>query len=161
MSIGAMEKLDLSASRTSVNLAPAELIEDAIRRGEGTLASNGALVCKTGTFTGRCPKDKYLEDTPGIHDKIWWGKVNQAMSHGLPVVATSCAAEGMYTEHGRDILVADDAAAFAAEVCRLYRDGDLWARLAANGRINVERYFSLDAARRSLESLLAELEPGG
>ena len=89
------------------------------------------------------------------------GKVNQAMSHGLPVVATSCAAEGMYTEHGRDILVADDAAAFAAEVCRLYRDGDLWARLAANGRINVERYFSLDAARRSLESLLAELEPGG
>ena len=83
------------------------------------------------------------------------------MSHGLPVVATSCAAEGMYTEHGRDILVADDAAAFAAEVCRLYRDGDLWARLAANGRINVERYFSLDAARRSLESLLAELEPGG
>ena len=80
MSIGAMEKLDLSASRTSVNLAPAELIEDAIRRGEGTLASNGALVCKTGTFTGRCPKDKYLEDTPGIHDKIWWGKVNQAIT---------------------------------------------------------------------------------
>lgn len=89
------------------------------------------------------------------------GKVNQAMSHGLPVVATSCAAEGMYTEHGRDILVADDATAFAAEVCRLYRDADLWARLAANGRINVERHFSLEAARRSLESLLAELESSG
>jgi len=89
------------------------------------------------------------------------GKVNQAMSHGLPVVATSCAAEGMYTEHGRDILVADDGAAFAAEVCRLYRDGELWTRLAENGRINVELHFSLDAARRSLESLLAELESGG
>jgi glycosyltransferase involved in cell wall biosynthesis len=86
------------------------------------------------------------------------GKVNQAMSHGLPVVATSCAAEGMYTEHGHDILVADDGIAFAAEVCRLYRDGELWARLAENGRINVERHFSLDAARRSLELLLAELE---
>jgi len=85
------------------------------------------------------------------------GKVNQAMSHGLPVVATSCAAEGMYTEHEHDILVADDGVAFAAEVCRLYRDGDLWQRLAENGRINVDRHFSLDAARRSLESLLSEL----
>ena len=85
------------------------------------------------------------------------GKVNQAMSHGLPVVATSCAAEGMYTEHGHDILVADDRTAFAAEVCRLYRDGELWARLAENGRINVERHFSLDAARRSLEALMAAL----
>jgi hypothetical protein len=25
---------------------------------------------------GRSPKDKYLEDVPAIHDKIWWGKVN-------------------------------------------------------------------------------------
>lgn len=91
------------------------------------------------------------------------GKVNQAMSHGLPVVATSCAAEGMYTKHGRDILVADDRTAFAAEVCRLYRDGELWARLAENGRINVERHFSLDAARRSLDALMVQLgrrDPG-
>ncbi|MBS3747754.1 MAG: glycosyltransferase [Wenzhouxiangellaceae bacterium] len=89
------------------------------------------------------------------------GKVNQAMSHGLPVVATSCAAEGMYAEHGRDILVADDAASFAAEVCRLYGDRELWQRLAENGRRNVERHFSLDAARKALQALLARLESGG
>jgi len=86
------------------------------------------------------------------------GKVNQAMSHGLPVVATSCAAEGMYAEHGRELLVADDAKAFAAEICRLYRDRTLWQRLAENGRRNVEQHFSLDAARTALEALLAELE---
>lgn len=80
MSIGALEKLDLSKGRVSVNLSPAELIEEAIRRGEGTLAANGALVCTTGAYTGRCPKDKYLEDTPGIHSKIWWGKVNQPVT---------------------------------------------------------------------------------
>ncbi len=80
MSIGALESLDLAAGRTSVNLAPAELIEHAIKRGEGTLAANGALVCITGKLTGRSPKDKYLEDTPAIHDKIWWGKVNQPIS---------------------------------------------------------------------------------
>lgn len=83
------------------------------------------------------------------------GKVNQAMSHGLPVVATSCAAEGMFTTHEHDILMADDAEAFAAEIVRLYRDEALWTKIAANGRENVRRHFSVDAARRALERLLA------
>lgn len=82
------------------------------------------------------------------------------MSHGLPVVATACAAEGMYVEHERDILIADDAKSFADEVCRLYRDRELWQRLAENGRSNVDQYFSLNAARNALQAMLAELEPG-
>ena len=87
------------------------------------------------------------------------GKVNQAMSHGLPVVATSCAAEGLYAEHGRELLIADDAKSFAAEVCRVYQDRALWQRLAENGRRNVEQHFSLDSARTALKALLADLEP--
>ena len=55
------------------NCSAAHLIEEAIRRGEGELASNGALCCLTGDRTGRSPKDKFLEDTPGIHDNIDWG----------------------------------------------------------------------------------------
>ncbi|HMB38584.1 MAG TPA: glycosyltransferase [Wenzhouxiangellaceae bacterium] len=78
------------------------------------------------------------------------GKVNQAMSYGLPVVATSCAAEGMYTEHGVDILMADDASQFAAEIIRLYQDPELWEALAENGRLNVERHFSVAAARQAV-----------
>lgn len=72
--------LDLSAQRCLKNLAPAVLIEHAIAAGEGRLAANGALVCMTGDRTGRSPKDKYLEDTPDIHDKIDWGKVNQPIT---------------------------------------------------------------------------------
>jgi phosphoenolpyruvate carboxykinase (ATP) len=75
-----LDQLDLSPTRASINLAPAELVERAIAAGEGKLASNGALVCMTGDRTGRSPNDKFLEDTPGIHGKIWWGKVNQALS---------------------------------------------------------------------------------
>jgi glycosyltransferase involved in cell wall biosynthesis len=86
------------------------------------------------------------------------GKVNQAMSHGLPVVATSCAAEGMYAESGRDLLLADDAESFAAAVVRLYRDPVLWQRLAEHGRINVETHFSVAAARRSMSDLLERLD---
>ena len=93
------------------------------------------------------------------------GKVNQAMSHGLPVVATSCAAEGMYTEHGVDILMADEAHRFAAEVVRLYQDRELWQSLAQNGRMNVENHFSVSAARQAvmgtLESVGLAVSAGG
>ena len=75
------------------------------------------------------------------------GKVHQAMAHGLPVVATSAAVEGMHLRDGEDVLVADDAAAFADAVRRLHGDDALWSRLSANGRDNVARHFSLDAAR--------------
>ncbi len=62
------------------NLPAAALIEMAVRRGEGVLAANGALVCDTGERTGRSPTDKFLEDTPGIHDNIDWGRTNQPIT---------------------------------------------------------------------------------
>ncbi|MBO9664715.1 glycosyltransferase [Dokdonella sp.] len=82
------------------------------------------------------------------------GKVNMAMSYGMPVVATTAAVEGMYVRAGEDVLVADEAAAFAADVVRLYRDPALWKRLSANGLANVERHFSFSAAREALRQLL-------
>ncbi|MBD9469895.1 glycosyltransferase [Pseudoxanthomonas sp. PXM01] len=75
------------------------------------------------------------------------GKVNLSMAHGQPVVATSCAIEGMHLTDGHDVLVADDAAGFAEAVLRLYADAALWQRLADNGRENITRHFSMDAAR--------------
>ena len=44
------------------------------------------------------------------------GKVNLSMAHGQPVVATPCAVEGMHLVDGDDVLVADDAEAFADAV---------------------------------------------
>ncbi|MDX2131742.1 MAG: phosphoenolpyruvate carboxykinase (ATP) [Planctomycetota bacterium] len=76
MSQAILDRLDSSSSRVFANLSSAELVERALRAGEGQLASNGAIVCLTGDRTGRSPKDKHLEDVPAIHDKIWWGKVN-------------------------------------------------------------------------------------
>ncbi len=82
------------------------------------------------------------------------GKVNMAMSYGLPVVATPIAVEGMHVILGTDILVANDAAAFAAAVVDLYRDETLWNTLSAHGLANVERHFSFDAARAAVQRIL-------
>ncbi|HET7403287.1 MAG TPA: glycosyltransferase [Usitatibacter sp.] len=82
------------------------------------------------------------------------GKVNQAMSRGLPVVATSASIEGMHLAVGEEVLVADEPSAFADAIVRAYTDEALWNRLSRGGLANVERHFSRAVARASLEELL-------
>ena len=62
------------------NLSPAQLVEIALKRGEGQLSITGALVVTTGKYTGRSPKDKFIVDTENIHNEIAWGKVNKPIS---------------------------------------------------------------------------------
>jgi phosphoenolpyruvate carboxykinase (ATP) len=62
------------------NLGAAKLVEFAIQRHEGVLADNGALVVRTGYFTGRSPKDKYVVRDGLTDSTVNWGPVNQPMS---------------------------------------------------------------------------------
>jgi GT2 family glycosyltransferase/glycosyltransferase involved in cell wall biosynthesis len=82
------------------------------------------------------------------------GKINMAMSYGLPVVATTPAAEGMQTRDGEDLLVADSPEDFAAAIVRAYADVALWQKLSDNGLANVRAHFSFDAARAALARIL-------
>ena len=73
-----LEKLGLgNAACVYRNLTPAQLTEHALRRGEGALSDTGALVVKTGKYTGRSANDKFIVDTPAVHDEIAWGDVNR------------------------------------------------------------------------------------
>ena len=75
-----IEKLGIINSKAVYrNLPAAQLVEKALERGEGTLSNTGALVVKTGKYTGRSPEDKFVVDYPSIHDEIAWGKVNVPM----------------------------------------------------------------------------------
>ena len=61
------------------NLGTAQLVEKALQRHEGMLASGGAFVLQTGQFTGRSPKDKYIVREPDTETTVEWGAVNQPM----------------------------------------------------------------------------------
>ena len=62
------------------NLGTAQLVEHAIQRREGNLASGGLLVVRTGQFTGRSPKDKFIVRDETTDSHVQWGAVNQPMS---------------------------------------------------------------------------------
>ena len=68
------------AIRSWHNLSPAELYEHAVRRGEASIVSSGALTAVTGQHTGRSPQDKFFVREPSSEDKIWWYPGNQPIA---------------------------------------------------------------------------------
>jgi phosphoenolpyruvate carboxykinase (ATP) len=54
------------------NLLEPALVQEALKRDEGTLGKGGALLVSTGKHTGRSPKDKFVVRTPAVEDTIWW-----------------------------------------------------------------------------------------
>lgn len=62
------------------NLTPAELVEEAILNREGSITSTGALMCDTGKFTGRSPKDRFIVEDEKTKNTVWWGGINIPIS---------------------------------------------------------------------------------
>ncbi len=61
------------------NLTAPLLVAHALRRNEGRLSADGALIVCTGVHTGRSVADKYVVDEPATTAEIWWGRVNQKL----------------------------------------------------------------------------------
>jgi len=71
--------LDIS-TRIHWNLNPAEIYEHAVRNQEAHLTDKGVLRVRTGQYTGRSPKDKFMVEQASSKDKVWWGDINQPVS---------------------------------------------------------------------------------
>lgn len=80
-------------------------------------------------------------------------KILNAMAQGIPIVSTTLGCEGIAVTSGRDILVADEPADFAAAVLRLLDDPALATRLRQNGRQLVERTYDYRRACQPLSAL--------
>ena len=71
----------VQASRSvHANLSASALVAESLRRNEGRLSADGALMVQTGVHTGRSVQDKFVVDEPSVSGEIWWGKINQPLS---------------------------------------------------------------------------------
>ncbi|MFY9821594.1 MAG: phosphoenolpyruvate carboxykinase (ATP) [Thermoanaerobaculia bacterium] len=100
-----LEKHGIEGVRTAYwNLPPARLAELAVQRGEATLSDGGALVCETGSHTGRSPNDKFLVKDPAVDADIWWGDVNRPFEREKIDALLARAKEHL---KGKDVFVFD------------------------------------------------------
>ncbi|GGO19021.1 glycosyltransferase [Micromonospora parathelypteridis] len=83
------------------------------------------------------------------------GKVGEAIEHGVPVVGTPIAFEGMGLVAGRDVLAGETAAEVAEHLVRVLRDDALAVRLARSAGPALASRCDTAAARATLVRLLA------
>ena len=84
-------------------------------------------------------------------------KVLNAFARGIPVVATSRAAEGLGVTSGEHLLVADKEGEFVDAVVSLLHDRDRWQALSENGRDLVRARYVAEIAYRPLDEAVARL----
>jgi phosphoenolpyruvate carboxykinase (ATP) len=74
---GKLHKLGLKFTEgIHYQTTPEELVNDSLRLGEGKLNDTGALVIRTGEFTGRAPKDKFIVYDDFTSYTVDWNEFN-------------------------------------------------------------------------------------
>lgn len=85
-------------------------------------------------------------------------KLLEAMAMGLPCITTSLANNALMATPDVQILIADDAAAFANQIHRLLTDRELYLRIATEGRTFVKKQYQWQQATNRLVALIQDSE---
>ncbi len=88
-------------------------------------------------------------------------KILESLALGTPVIATCKGAEGLELVPGRDLLIADEPAEFAAAVLHLLQDPDLRATLSHNGRQAVEARHDWRMIGQHFNDFIEQVARGG
>jgi glycosyltransferase involved in cell wall biosynthesis len=83
------------------------------------------------------------------------GKVNEALAHGLPVVASSFGAQGFAVTDNREMMVTDDPVEFADAIIQLLRDPAEQDRMGKAGQKLNESYCSPEVVGIGLTEMIA------
>ncbi len=67
----------IKKNKVYINLSASELVDLALSRKEGVLASNQALTVTTGARTGRSPKDRFIVKDTLTEKDVDWNTINQ------------------------------------------------------------------------------------
>jgi glycosyltransferase involved in cell wall biosynthesis len=130
----------------------------------GTGAPSSLVTLAAGTpgveLTGDVPDDEALYRRARAFVDVGLGgsgtrvKVLNALARGLPVVATSDAADGLDVVPGEHLLVADDTRAVVAALVRVLTDDATWHALSERGRELVRSRYVPDVAFAVLDEAL-------
>src|SRR5260370_42332126 len=91
-------------AKSRKNSTAETLLAIAERKGEGSIASNGAFAAFTGAHTGRSPKDKFIIVDDETRVNVAWGEINQAMQ---PEVFDRLAERFLGYLKGKELFVED------------------------------------------------------
>lgn len=79
------------------------------------------------------------------------GKVGEALSYGIPLVASSIAVEGMHLTSKENVIIADSPEEFVCAIKDLVGNESLWLHLREVGRDHLETYFGPAKMRDSVD----------
>jgi O-antigen biosynthesis protein len=82
------------------------------------------------------------------------GKIVEALHYGVPVVTTTCGAEGLKSMADFCVCVADDAIIISEAIISIYGSQEKLHKCSEDGKEFIKRNFSQSSAQKTLESIL-------
>lgn len=86
------------------------------------------------------------------------GKVLAALAHGIPLVLTPIAAEGIGLRHKLDCFIVEKPSDWVAAIESLTKDDFVWRQISNNARSYVIDRFSFDAGKEKMKAVFEALE---
>jgi glycosyltransferase involved in cell wall biosynthesis len=85
------------------------------------------------------------------------GKLVTSLSHGVPVIATRVAVEGMHFHDDSVVRVGDTPESFAQAVAETYLQETEWQRMSDGGLAHVRAHFAYDVAKQAIRTMTDEV----
>jgi phosphoenolpyruvate carboxykinase (ATP) len=97
------------AGALSVNAIAPTLVALALERREAELSADGAVSVRTGAFTGRSPKDKFIVRDGLTENSVWWDNAGAMSPHDFDVLLADAIASLTGQDlHRQDLLAGAD-----------------------------------------------------